>query len=91
MSGRRVPEEDDAVVLRRLAADEGVALTSAVVAAYGFTYDLRWAHRRADDEVMRTQSLHGKRISTEDVVVASDHGRELLDYVLADLPRGSIT
>ena len=32
------------------------------------------------------QSLHRARISADDISVASEHGRELLDYVLADLP-----
>ena len=33
------------------------------------------------------QSLHRVRVKADDVAVASDHGRELLDYVLADLER----
>ena len=37
------------------------------------------------------QSLHRVRVSADDVAVASDHGRELLDYVLADLPRALLT
>jgi hypothetical protein len=32
------------------------------------------------------QSLHRVRIKAADVSVASDHGRELLEYVLGDLP-----
>jgi hypothetical protein len=32
------------------------------------------------------QSLHRVRIKADDVSVASDHGKELLAYVLADLP-----
>jgi len=41
---------------------------------------------RADGDVLRMQSLHGVTVSAEDVTVASDHVRELLDYVLGDLP-----
>ena len=33
------------------------------------------------------QSLHRVRVKADDIAVASDHGRELLDYVLADLRR----
>jgi hypothetical protein len=32
------------------------------------------------------QSLHRAQITADDVAVASEHGRELLEYVLADLP-----
>jgi hypothetical protein len=32
------------------------------------------------------QSLHRVQVTADDVSVASDHGQELLDYVLADLP-----
>ena len=42
-----------------------------------------------DGDVLRMQSLHRVRVKADDVAVASDHGRELLDYVLADLPRRS--
>jgi hypothetical protein len=31
------------------------------------------------------QSLHRAKIAPDDLLVASDHGCELLDYVLADL------
>jgi hypothetical protein len=42
---------------------------------------------RADGDVLRMQSLHRVRVKADDVAVASDHGRELLDYVLADSER----
>jgi hypothetical protein len=32
------------------------------------------------------QSLHRVTITAEDVATASEHGRELLDYIVADLP-----
>jgi len=38
-------------------------------------------------ELLRYQSLRdGVAVCADDVSVASDHGRELLDYVLAELP-----
>ena len=38
-------------------------------------------------EILRYQALRdGVAVCADDVSVASDHGRELLDYVLADLP-----
>ena len=69
----------------------GTALVGNHLEALGLSYSGIFPNRRADGDVMRMQSLHGIRISTADVVVASDHGRELLNYVLADLPQGSIT
>jgi hypothetical protein len=35
--------------------------------------------------VLRMQSLHRVRVKADDIAVASDHGRELLEYVLADV------
>ena len=45
----------------------------------------RFPNSRADGDVIRFQSLHRVRVSAEDLAVASDHGRELLAYVVADL------
>ncbi|WP_345414873.1 hypothetical protein [Pseudonocardia xishanensis] len=53
------------------------------------SYSGIFPHHRADGDVLRTKSLHGIRITADDVVVASDHGRELLDYALADLSRAA--
>ena len=69
----------------------GTALVGDHLEALVVSYSGIFPNRRADGDVMRMQSLHGIRISTEDVVVASGRGRELLNYVLADLPQGSIT
>jgi hypothetical protein len=33
------------------------------------------------------QSLHGVQVHADGIAVASDHGQELLAYVLGDLPR----
>ena len=54
--------------------------------ALGVSYSGIFPNHHADGDVLRMQSLHRIRITADDVVVASDHGRELLDYVLADLP-----
>ena len=43
-------------------------------------------NHRTDGDVLRLQSLHRVRVKADDVAVASDHGRELLQYVLEDLP-----
>lgn len=47
---------------------------------------LIFPNRRTDGDVLRMQSLHRVRVKADDVAVASDHGRALLEYVLADLP-----
>ena len=55
--------------------------------ALGVSYAGVFPNHRTDGDVLRMQSLHRVRVKADDVAVASDHGRELLDYVLADLPR----
>jgi hypothetical protein len=53
----------------------------------GVSYAGVFPNHRTDGDVLRMQSLHRVRIDAGDVAVASDHGRELLDYVLADASR----
>jgi serine/threonine-protein kinase RsbW len=42
---------------------------------------------RVRGDVLRMQSLNQVTVSVDDIATASDHGRQLLDYVLADLDR----
>jgi serine/threonine-protein kinase RsbW len=63
------------------------ALVADHLERLGVSYAGIFPNTRTDGDVLRMQSLHRARVSAEDVAVASDHGRELLDYVLADLPR----
>jgi GNAT superfamily N-acetyltransferase len=51
----------------------------------GVSYAGVFPNNRTDGDVLRMQSLHRVRVKADDVVVASDHGQELLDYILADL------
>jgi serine/threonine-protein kinase RsbW len=53
----------------------------------GVSYAGVFPNHRTDGDVLRMQSLHRVRVKADDVAVASDHGRELLEYVLADLPQ----
>jgi GNAT superfamily N-acetyltransferase len=62
------------------------ALVSDHLERLGVSYAGVFPNHRADGEVLRMQSLHRVRVKADDIAVASDHGRELLDYVLADLP-----
>jgi GNAT superfamily N-acetyltransferase len=62
------------------------ALVADHLERLGVSYAGVFPNSRADGDVLRMQSLHRARITADDVAVASDHGRELLEYVLADLP-----
>jgi GNAT superfamily N-acetyltransferase len=62
------------------------ALVADHLELLGVSYAGVFPNSRTDGDVLRMQSLHRVRVSADDVAVASDHGRELLDYVLADLP-----
>jgi hypothetical protein len=63
------------------------ALVADHLERLGVSYAGIFPNPRADGDVLRMQSLHRVRVKADDVAVASDHGRELLDYVLADLER----
>jgi hypothetical protein len=62
------------------------ALVADRLERLGLSYAGVFPNRRTDGDVLRMQSLHRVRVKADDVAVASDHGRELLEYVLADLP-----
>jgi hypothetical protein len=62
------------------------ALVADHLQALGVSYSGVFPNSRCDGDVLRMQSLHRVRIKADDVSVASEHGRELLEYVLADLP-----
>lgn len=64
----------------------GTALVADHLEALGVSYSGIFPNNRCDGDVLRMQSLHRVRIKADDVSVASEHGRELLEYVLADLP-----
>jgi hypothetical protein len=63
------------------------ALVADHLERLGMSYSGIFPNPRADGDVLRMQSLHRVRVKADDVAVASDHGRELLDYVLADSER----
>jgi hypothetical protein len=63
------------------------ALVADHLERLGVSYSGIFPNPRADGDVLRMQSLHRVRVKADDVAVASDHGRELLDYVLADFER----
>ena len=61
------------------------ALVSDDLERLGVSYAGVFPNHRTDGDVLRMQSLHQVRVKADDIAVASDHGRELLEYVLADL------
>ena len=77
----------DAVYVDLPLENPATALVSDHLERLGVSYAGVFPNRHVDGDVLRMQSLHRVRVTADDVVVASDHGRELLDYVLADLPK----
>jgi len=67
------------------------ALAADHLERLGVSYSGIFPNHRCDGDVLRMQSLHRVRVKADDVAVASDHGRELLEYVLADLPQAQPT
>jgi hypothetical protein len=62
------------------------ALVADHLERLGVSYAGIFPNSRTDGDVLRMQSLHRARVTADDIAIASEHGRELLDYVLADLP-----
>jgi hypothetical protein len=75
----------DAVYVDLPLDDPATALLADDLEPLGLSYAGIFPNSKASADVLRLQSLHRARIAPDDVSVASDHGRELLDYVLGDL------
>jgi hypothetical protein len=78
----------DAIYVDLPLEQPATALVADHLERLGVSYSGIFPNHRTDGDVLRMQSLHRVRVKADDVAVASDHGRELLDYVLADLPQG---
>lgn len=74
----------DAVYLDLPLEDPATALVADRLERLGVSYSGIFPNSRAEGDVLRMQSLHRVRIEPGDVTVASEHGRALLDYALAD-------
>jgi hypothetical protein len=79
----------DAVYIDLPLEQPATALVADHLERLGVSYAGVFPNRRTDGDVLRMQSLHRVRVKADDIAVASDHGRELLDYVLADLPEAA--
>jgi hypothetical protein len=77
----------DAIYLDLPLEMPATALASDHLERLGVSYAGVFPNRQVDGDVLRMQSLHRVRVTADDVATASEHGRELLEYVLADLPR----
>jgi serine/threonine-protein kinase RsbW len=76
----------DAIYLDLPLENPATALLANHLERLGVSYAGVFPNNRTNGDVLRMQSLHRAQISADDISVASDHGREVLDYVLADLP-----
>jgi hypothetical protein len=76
----------DAIYLDLPLEDPATALVADHLERLGVSYAGVFPNSHCDGDVLRMQSLHRVKIEPGDVCVASEHGRELLEYVLADLP-----
>ena len=74
----------DAVYVDLPLENPATALLADHLERLGVSYAGVFPNHRTDGDVLRMQSLHRVRIDAGDIAVASDHGRELLEYVLAD-------
>jgi hypothetical protein len=75
----------DAVYVDLPLETPATALVADHLERLGVSYSGIFPNSRCDGDVLRMQSLHRVRVEVEDVSVASEHGRELLTYVLDDL------
>jgi GNAT superfamily N-acetyltransferase len=75
----------DAVYLDLPLENPATALLADHLERLGVSYAGVFPNNRTDGDVLRMQSLHRAQIAADDISVASEHGRDLLGYVLADL------
>jgi serine/threonine-protein kinase RsbW len=75
----------DAIYIDLPLEHPATALLADHLERLGVSYAGVFPNHRTDGDVLRMQSLHRVRVKADDIAVASDHGRELLQYVLADL------
>jgi serine/threonine-protein kinase RsbW len=78
-------ENLDAIYIDLPLEQPATALLADNLERLGVSYAGVFPNPRTDGDVLRMQSLHRVRVKADDVAVASDHGRELLQYILAEL------
>jgi GNAT superfamily N-acetyltransferase len=75
----------DAIYVDLPLEQPATALVAGDLERLGVSYAGVFPNHRTDGDVLRMQSLHRVRVKADGIAVASDHGQELLDYVLGDL------
>ncbi len=75
----------DAIYLDLPLEDPATALVADHLERLGMSYAGVFPNSKTDGDVLRMQSLHRVQVISDDVAVASDHGHEVLAYVLGDL------
>jgi serine/threonine-protein kinase RsbW len=75
----------DAIYLDLPLENPATALLADHLERLGVSYAGIFPNPQTTGDVLRMQSLHRARITADDLSISSDHGRELLAYVLADL------
>jgi serine/threonine-protein kinase RsbW len=75
----------DAIYLDLPLENPATALLADHLERLGVSYAGVFPNSRTDGDVLRMQSLHRASVAPDDISVASEHGRDLLGYVLADL------
>lgn len=78
----------DAVYLDLPLENPATALLADHLERLGVSYAGVFPNRRTDGDVLRMQSLHRVHVAADDIAVASEHGKKLLDYILSDLQPG---
>jgi hypothetical protein len=74
----------DAIYLDLPLEQPATALVADDLERLGVSYAGVFPNSHVDGDVLRMQSLHRVQVTADDVATASDHGRELLEYVLSD-------
>lgn len=74
----------DAIYLDLPLENPATALLADHLERLGVSYAGIFPNPRTTGDVLRMQSLHRAQVKADDLAVASDHGSELLDYVLDD-------
>lgn len=77
----------DAIYIDLPLEKPATALVADHLERLGVSYSGIFPNHHCDGDVLRMQSLHRVRVKADDVAVASDHGQELLAYVIADQPQ----
>lgn len=83
-------ERLDAVYVDLPLDDPSTALLADDLEPLGLSYAGIFPNAKANGDVLRMQSLHCVQLGRDTISVASDHGQEILNYILNDLVFGGI-